>query len=60
MTENDTGNKELFLKIDSLAYGTYGVGRDKERVIFVPLTAPGDELEVRIVEERKNYSVGVI
>ena len=60
MTENDTGNKELFLKIDSLAYGPYGVGRERERVIFVPLTAPGDELEVRIVEERKNYSVGEI
>jgi 23S rRNA (uracil1939-C5)-methyltransferase len=46
------------LKIDSLSYGPYGIGRDNRRVVLVPLTAPGDEVEVRIVEERKNYGVG--
>ncbi len=46
------------LKIDSLAYGPYGVGRRDGQVIMVPLTVPGDEAEVRIVEEKKNYAVG--
>jgi len=46
------------LKIDSLAYGPYGVGRRDGQVIMVPLTVPGDEAEIRIVEEKKNYAVG--
>ena len=49
---------ELKVKIDSLAYGPYGIGRAEGRVILVPLTAPGDEAAVRIVEEKKNYLVG--
>jgi 23S rRNA (uracil1939-C5)-methyltransferase len=51
-------SKEIMLKIDSLAYGPYGIGRDKRRVILVPLTVPGDEVEVRVVEEKKNYAIG--
>lgn len=46
------------LKIDSLAYGPYGVGRHEGRVILVPFTAPADEALVRIVEERGNYATG--
>lgn len=46
------------LKIGSLAYGPYGIGRAEGRVILVPLTAPGDEAAVRIVEEKKNYLLG--
>jgi 23S rRNA (uracil1939-C5)-methyltransferase len=49
---------EQSLKIDSLSYGPYGIGRRKGQVILVPLTAPGDEVEVRIVEEKTNYAVG--
>ncbi|MFQ5852517.1 MAG: class I SAM-dependent RNA methyltransferase [Candidatus Binatia bacterium] len=52
------GTKEIRLKIDSLAYGPYGIGRDKGRVILVPLTAPGDEVELRILEEKRNYAIG--
>lgn len=49
---------ELKLKIDSLTYGPYGIGRDNRRVILVPLTVPGDEAGVRIVAEKRNYSIG--
>lgn len=49
---------ELTLKIDSLAYGPYGIGRKEGKVILVPLTAPGDEGEVRIVQEKGNYAIG--
>jgi 23S rRNA (uracil1939-C5)-methyltransferase len=48
----------VILKIDSLAYGPYGVGRREGRVVLVPLTVPGDEAEVRIVEEKSNYDLG--
>ena len=48
----------VIVKIDSLAYGPYGVGRHEGRVILVPLTVPGDEAEIRIVEEKSNYAVG--
>jgi 23S rRNA (uracil1939-C5)-methyltransferase len=46
------------LKIDSLAYGPYGIGRKGRQVILAPLTAPGDEVKVRIVEEKSNYAIG--
>ncbi|MEE9567962.1 MAG: 23S rRNA (uracil(1939)-C(5))-methyltransferase RlmD [Candidatus Binatia bacterium] len=49
---------ELKLRIDSLTYGPYGIGRDNRRVILVPLTVPGDEAGVRIVAEKRNYAIG--
>lgn len=48
----------ITLKIDSLSYGPYGIGRREGQVVLVPLTVPGDEAEARIVEEKNNYSVG--
>lgn len=48
---------KLRLTIESLAFGGDGVARDDEgRVVFVPATAPGDEVEVVVVEERKGYA----
>ncbi len=58
MTETKSITNEVRLKIDSLSYGPYGIGRDQGRVILVPQTAPGDEGGVKIVEEKKNYAVG--
>jgi 23S rRNA (uracil1939-C5)-methyltransferase len=47
----------LILKIQDLARGGAGVSRDDSgRVIFVPYTAPGDEVRVRIVDAKKNYA----
>lgn len=46
------------MRIDSLTYGPYGIGRKDGQVIMVPLTAPGDEVEVRITEEKANYALG--
>ena len=42
------------LTIESLAFNGYGVGRHDGKVFFVPFTAPGDEIEYRIVRTRKN------
>lgn len=54
MNSTDT----LQVKIDSLAYGPYGIARHAGRVVMVPLTVPGDEAEIAIVEEKNNYAVG--
>lgn len=48
----------LRLTIDSLAYGPAGVGRADGKVIFVPGTVPGDEVEVVLDEEKKTYAIG--
>ena len=48
----------LRLTIDSLAYGPAGVGRADGKVIFVPGTVPGDEVEVVLDEQKKTYATG--
>jgi tRNA/tmRNA/rRNA uracil-C5-methylase (TrmA/RlmC/RlmD family) len=49
---------EIFtLTIQDIARGGSGVAREESgRVIFVPYTAPGDEVKVRVVEAKKNYA----
>ncbi|MBM4257790.1 MAG: 23S rRNA (uracil(1939)-C(5))-methyltransferase RlmD [Deltaproteobacteria bacterium] len=46
------------LTIDRLSYGPAGVGRSDGKVVFVPGTVPGDEVDVVIDEEKKNYARG--
>ncbi len=45
------------LTIDTLTHGPFGLGRSDGKVVLVPLTVPGDRVEVDVVEEHKNYSV---
>ena len=49
---------EAQVKIESVAFKGYGVTHLDGKVVFIPYTAPGDEGEVEIIEERKNYSIG--
>jgi 23S rRNA (uracil1939-C5)-methyltransferase len=52
---------ELELTIASLASGGDGVGRAPEgRVFFVPFSAPGDRVRIRVSEEHARYSRGEI
>ena len=46
------------LTITGLNHEGEGIGRFDERVVFVPDTAPGDRLEVRLLRVKKNYAVG--
>lgn len=46
------------MTIDRLSYGPAGVGRLDGKAVFVPETAPGDVIEVRIEEEKKGYAKG--
>lgn len=49
---------EESVEIESLAYGGEGVGHIQKKVVFVPLTAPGDRVRVRISETKRNYLRG--
>jgi 23S rRNA (uracil1939-C5)-methyltransferase len=51
---------EINLNIHALTYGPYGVGRHGGKIVLVPVTAPGDEVEVKILEEKRSYSVGEV
>jgi 23S rRNA (uracil1939-C5)-methyltransferase len=47
----------LILEITDLSRGGAGVARDESgRVIFVPFTAPGDKVRVRITDAEKRYA----
>ena len=51
--------KETEVDVTALAAGGDGVARDAEgRVTFVPLTAPGDRVRVRLVKETKTFARG--
>jgi len=53
--------EEVELRIDSLAAGGDGVGRGPDgRVVFVPATAPGDRVRVRIERARARFARGRI
>jgi 23S rRNA (uracil1939-C5)-methyltransferase len=52
--------KRIKLSIDKIAYGGSGIGRYNDMVVFVPFSAPGDEVSVKIIEEKKNYWLGDI
>jgi len=47
------------VNITSLAFGGDGVARtDDGCVVFVPFTAPGDEVEIAITEQKKSFARG--
>jgi 23S rRNA (uracil1939-C5)-methyltransferase len=46
---------ELELRIDRLSYGGRGVARRDGYVVFVPYTAPGDLVRVRMTRARRSF-----
>lgn len=48
------------LTIEKLIYGGYGLARTDEKVVFVKDGVPGDQLEVKITEEKKSFVVAEI
>ncbi len=51
-----TSQQIISLKIDKLSFGGDGIGRYQNFVIFVPFSAPGDELEVQITESKRTFA----
>ena len=48
------------IEIESVALGGEGVGRVDNFVVFVPFAAPGDKLEIEIVQRKKKFARGRI
>ncbi len=54
-------SEDFIVEISSLAAGGDGVGRLPDgRVVFVPWSAPGDRLKVRLTEEKRRFTRGRI
>lgn len=51
-------NQLIQLTITSLSSDGNGVGRYEGKAVFVPGTAPGDTLTVRVVKDAKQYTYG--
>lgn len=52
-------SEPTIVEITSLAAGGDGVGRLPDgRIVFVPWTAPGDRVEIRLREEKKRFARG--
>src|SRR5690606_40462496 len=55
-TARPTMTETLRMRIDSIAHGGEGIGTlPSGKRVFVPLAAPGDQVEVEIVERRPRY-----
>ncbi|HLO26206.1 MAG TPA: 23S rRNA (uracil(1939)-C(5))-methyltransferase RlmD [Geobacteraceae bacterium] len=52
--------KEITLKIEKMAFGGGGLGYADGKVCFVPYTAPGDSVRVKIKREKRSYMEGEI
>lgn len=50
----------VIVKIDTVAFGGDGVGRLDNFVVFVPFSAPGDQLEIEITRIKKKFAHGRI
>ncbi|MDL2234345.1 23S rRNA (uracil(1939)-C(5))-methyltransferase RlmD [Ruminococcaceae bacterium OttesenSCG-928-L11] len=53
-------NEIVPLSITDIAQDGNGVGRYEGMVVFVPMTAPGDEIEARIVKVLKHHAYGIV
>jgi 23S rRNA (uracil1939-C5)-methyltransferase len=49
---------EAQVKIESMAFKGYGVTHLNGKVVFIPYAVTGDEGQVEIIEEKRNYSMG--
>jgi len=45
----------LNLKIEDVTFGSEGLARSSGKVVFVPGTLPGEEVEARIVKKKRDY-----
>ncbi len=46
------------LRIEGVAFGGAGVGRHENMAVFVPFTAPGDEVAVTVTAVKRRYARG--
>ncbi len=46
------------LNISTLSFGGEGIGKYQGKVIFVPRTAPGDEITAVVIKDKKKFAFG--
>ena len=52
--------REALVTIERMCYGGAGFGRVEGKACFVPFTAPGDRVRIRVVKEKRSYLEGEV
>ena len=52
--------QKLEIEIEKIVFGGEGLGRVDGFAVFVPMSVPGDKLEVEIISVKKSYARGLI
>ena len=52
--------QKLEIEIEKIVFGGEGLGRIDGFTVFVPMSVPGDKLEVEIISVKKSYARGLI
>ena len=53
-------NDRIQLRIDSVTSEGHGIGRLDGMAVFVPMTAPGDLVDVQLVKVQQRYCYGIV
>ena len=52
--------QKVEIEIEKIVFGGEGIGRVDGFAIFVPMSVPGDRLEIEIISLKKTYGRGLI
>ena len=52
--------QKLEIEIEKIVFGGEGLGRVNGFTVFVPMSVPGDILEIEIISMKKSYARGLI
>ena len=52
--------EKIELNIEKIVYGGEGLGYYNDFAIFVPMSVPGDRVEIEIISKKKSYARGII
>ena len=52
--------REVLVTIERMCYGAAGFGRVEGKACFVPFTAPGDQVRIRVVKEKRSFLEGEV
>ena len=57
---NSSSKTSKSSKIEKIIFGGSGLTRENGCVIFVPFSAPGDEVTLKVIQEKKRYKIAQI
>ena len=50
----------ITIKIEKIVFGGEGLGYFNDFAVFVPMSVPGDTVEIEIISSKKTYARGLI